>query len=853
LINTYWKNSYIKNGKRIFLDPNNRAIKENIRLFRICIFKYLKLEIMNTNQTQSRYYGGIFLISMATLLLELSLTRVMSVSLWYHFGFLVISTALLGFGTAGVVLAVWKNLREKYDLNRTLATLAILFGIITILSFWVLHQIPFDPFSLAVDKRQIYFLPLYYIVVSAPFFISGLFISLLFTRMPERMSRLYAYDLIGAALGCLLVALVMPVFGGSGSVTVAAALGTMAALFFTNKKSIKFISLFLIITFAGLSFFANDLLPITINVNKRPPKSPIAKMKPIYTAWNTFSYIELFDVKADPSKKIEPSRRFFLFDAGTAATGMVDLSGGVQHYLHEHPQDSLYWTYPALMHTKNPAVLIIGSGGGNQVLDALHAKAKKVVCIEINPIINKVVKDKMNDYWGGLFHQPGVELITEEGRSYINKTKEKFDAILSVHTISNAAIASGALSLAENYVLTKEAFETYHDHLNENGILYLSRPEFQLPRVFTTMQEVLAERGINDSRNYFYAFRQPPGSGVGGRSEKAFYSVFLFKKSGFTKDEIAHIDSFIENKQVLVDSVPKNLELLYSPFSAHPHNIFDTIVTTKDKEALYRSVPFEIAPATDDRPFFNQRVRWSSIGIKHFTEVFSEKNARAALEDQPIAEITLLMILFQSIIIAAILIILPLLRYARQGLKFTNRWKYLAYFACLGIGFIMIEIAFIQRFTLYLGQPVYTLAVIIAGLLLFTGIGSYLTDKLNISTANLKVRYLPLLLGVLVVTSLLTPLIFQATIHWNLFIRIVVSLLMLAPLGTLLGMPFPTGIKAVSTESNSFIPWAWGVNGFFTVIGSVGALILGMALGFKIVILLAALSYLFALLIVPRK
>lgn len=338
-----------------------------------------------------------------------------------------------------------------------------------------------------------------------------------------------------------------------------------------------------------------------------------------------------------------------------------------------------------------------------------------------------------------------------------------------------------------------------------------------------------------------------------GRSTKAFFSVFLFKKSGFTKEEIEDIDSFVKNKQLIIDSVSKSLEPLYSPFTPDPRNIFDTIVNAKDRKALYESVPFQIVPATDDQPFFNQRLRWSSIGIKHFKEVFSEKNARAALEDRPIAEITLLTILAQSVLIAALLIILPLFRYARQGLKFNNRGRYLVYFACLGLGFIMIEMSFIQRFTLYLGQPVYTLAVIIAGLLLFTGLGSYLTDKLNISTVNLKVRYLPLLLGVLVVTSLLTPLIFQTTLHWNLFIRIVVSLLMLAPLGTLLGMPFPTGIKAVSTESSAFIPWAWGVNGFFTVIGSVGAIILGMALGFKIVILLAALCYLVALLVVPRK
>jgi len=165
----------------------------------------------------------------------------------------------------------------------------------------------------------------------------------------------------------------------------------------------------------------------------------------------------------------------------------------------------------------------------------------------------------------------------------------------------------------------------------------------------------------------------------------------------------------------------------------------------------------------------------------------------------------------------------------------------------------MIEIAFIQRFTLYLGQPVYTLAVIIAGLLLFTGIGSYLTGKLNIESENLSKKYLPLLVGLIILTSLLTPVLFRTTIQWNLPMRILMTLLLVCPMGILLGMPFPTGIKTVASESNAFIPWAWGVNGFFTVIGSVGAVILGMIFGFKVVILIAAACYLLAIFLIPKK
>jgi len=396
---------------------------------------------------KNNYFIGIFLISLATLLLELSLTRVMSVSLWYHFGFLVISTALLGFGTSGVVLASWKKLREQYDLAKTLAILSLLFGIVTIICFWLLQKIPFNPFSVATDKRQLWIMPLYYITISAPFFISGLIISLLFTRISSSMSRLYAFDLVGAAAGCLLIVWVMPNLGGSGSVIMAAALGTTAALAFTNKISFRLASLVLAIAIGAFAFTASKYIPIAITTNKRPPTF---KAVPIYTKWNTFSYIELFE---------RGKQRRFVIDGGTAATGMESLRGGLDNYLEEFPSDTSYLSAVAYLHIPNPTILNIGSGGGQEVLDGLHRNAKKIVCVEINPIINDVVKNKMNDYWGGLFRHPNVELITGEGRSFINRSNQQFDVIVSSHTISNAAVASGALSLSENYVLTKEAFE----------------------------------------------------------------------------------------------------------------------------------------------------------------------------------------------------------------------------------------------------------------------------------------------------------------------------------------------------------------------------------------------------------
>jgi len=797
------------------------------------------------------HYLGIFLLSLATLLLELSLTRVLSVGLWYHFGFLVISTALLGFGTSGVVLALWRRLREQIFLDFALAVLAVLFGVLTVVCFWLMQRIPFDPFSLFSDKRQLGFMPLYYIVISLPFFCSGLALALLFTRGGHHVNRLYAFDLIGAGIGCGALALIMPAFGGSGSVVCAAALGLLAAAIFGFRAAKKIAGLALILAAGSivLAFFANNLLPISITPNKAPLPTP-----PIYSAWNTFSKIDVIETQPARANTTSRGSRRFIFDAGTAATGMMDLRPNVREALRQAGDDADYTSNIAYVGKTNPSVLIIGSGGGGQVVDALHYSASKIVAVEINPIINDVITNRMRDYWGDLYQQPEVQVVTEEGRSYVRRSKEQYDAIISVHTISNAAIASGALSLAENYVLTREAFEDYLDHLKSDGVLYFTRPETQIPRLFSTGREALAARGITDFPSHFFAYRAlPPGEHL--PSFKSFCAGFLMKRSPFTPEEIAAIRRILK-----IGEAPKTgegtTEVLYSPGEPASGSIYYRLLTAPDLRAVYASEPAQIEPATDDRPFFNQHTRWSTINWKTFQDIFTQntaRKARMALEDRPIAEVTLLVLLAQSIVVAAILIFLPLAKFSRKGLRVPHRGAFLIYFAGLGLGFIMIEIALLQRFTLFLGQPVYTFAVVLAALLLFTGIGSALSDRFG-SAARKNLRLIvPLILLTLLLTAFVTPYLFNATLGWSLLARVLVSVLILAPLGILLGMPFPSGLRIIGEEVPSLVPWAWGVNGFFTVIGTVGALILGMAFGFKAVLVIAAACYLIALASVSRS
>lgn len=790
-----------------------------------------------------RHFIGLFLLSLATLLFELALTRVLSVSLWYHFGFLVISTALLGFGASGVTLALWTGLRERANQDLALGICGLAFALSVVFSFWLMQHIPFEPFSIAVDRRQIFFMPVYLLVVALPFFCSGLVISLLLTRGSAMINRLYAYDLVGAGAGCALIAVILPTFRGTGSVLVAAFAGSVAAVCFGwKRRQVCAPAIAIALALLPLTVLGERILPIHVSANKANDK-----WKPIYSAWNTLSQVDVLEFPADGKA---PAERLMIIDAGTAATGITDLRAGVSTVLTQHPEQVEALSMIAYAGKERPNVLIIGSGGGDQVLSALKAHAGSITAVEINSIINDIVARRMNDFWGNLYHQPEVHLVTDEGRSFVRRSKEKYDAIISVHTISNAAVASGAMSLAESYVLTREAFEDYLDHLTPDGTIFFTRPEFQVPRLFSTAREVFEERGLGSIGKHVFAFSEIERRRAPGRAP--FVSGFLLKRSEFTSNELREIRAILQ-QEIGPGKDAVGIKVLYSPDESSVDSIYAQIVGASGLKSVLESNDSQLAAATDDKPFFNQHMRWSRIRWNTIVDLFSQSkpfSARMALEDRPIAEVTLIMLLLQSGLVAALCILLPLFALQRHGLAVEGRWSWLAYFAALGLGFMMIEIALLQRFLLFLGQPIYTYAIVLAGLLISTGVGSHVAGRW---TTELNSRLRRVFLSALIVvpvTAALTPPVFHACLGFAIYWRILIALLLVAPLGFVLGMPFPLGLRLALQQSSALGAWAWGVNGFFTVLGTVLALILGMIAGFRVVLLVAFLCYAWGLLAV---
>ena len=780
-----------------------------------------------------KHFAGISLLSFATLLLELSLTRVLSVASWYHFGFLVISTALLGFGVSGVVLSLWKSLRESIPLDPALSVISLLFGFVTVVSFSLMQMIPFQPFELLNDHKQFIYMLLYYVMLAGPFFCSGLAISLLLTRGGRAVNGLYAADMVGGGIACVAVCLTMPMFGGSGSVVVAALFGTLAALTFNSFRLSK-LTLIGSLTVVGmlvLAFFAEHALPIVVNPGKRLHPLFPQQTSPIYTKWNSFSKIDVYPApKLDPSRP-DPGFYSIIIDGGTAGTGMGDLSMGVRTYLANpsyHPAGVAY------VGKTKPKVLIIGSGAGREVLEALYYGASSVTAVEVNPIITDVVTKHLREHWGGLFEQPEVHLVNDEGRSFVRRSHELYDVIISVDTYSGTALASGALTLSESYILTREAFEDYWNHLTPNGVVLVTG--YDTTKLISTARAMSDELGVSDPANHLFVYM-----GLGAAFGQAnLNSGFVLQKSPLSREEVAEMARRAGINGGNRPQDQRSPTILYSPF-AEPHDQRQTLLAdlakSPDPEKVYARVDTYVNPATDDRPFFHQTQRWGlhTLGFRKYFEggFYTARNA----------QVTLVVLLIQSLIVAGVMILLPMVRFNRSALRAKGCATLLVYFASLGVGFIFIEIIFLQRFQLFLGPPIYTFSVVLAGLLTFTGLGSFAANGFRTASHRLLSWLLLAVVGILALELFVMPVIFNWALGFALAWRVAVSIALLAPVGLLLGMPFPIGLRLFGEEDSLLVPWAWAINAFFSVIGSVSAMILGMILGFTAVEIISAACY----------
>ncbi len=774
--------------------------------------------VENTESAPRTVYPGLLLLSAASLLLEVALARILSVSLWYHFAFMVVSTALFGLGLSGVVLALRRRAARIPD--HLLAWAALCVPPAFVLGYVAYNLVPCEPFSLGVDPLQWIYLPLCYLAVTLPFFASGLIVAALLTRYARGVHRLYLFDLSGAALGSLALAFVMSALGGSGSVFAAAALAASGAalIAWRHGRRQAIFACGLGVVLLALMPFANRIVPVRISSNKVFAKVIADPKKNLYTAWNTISRVDVVKYGA-PGRE----QRSILIDAGTALTRMAHPSAPLTKLLPgDGDEDFFYRLFDG------PRVLVVGSGGGREVLMALKDGASAVCAVEINPAINRLVAETMADFTGHIYADPRVTAVTDEARSYIRRSAEHYQVIHCPHTISNAALAAGSLSLAENHLLTIEAFDDYLDHLSENGVLVITRPEAHLPRLFTTVRAVFEDRGLGGLAHSILAWRKPARS-------LSFYAGFAVRRRPFSPQEVSDFAALLERR---------GLQPLYLPgaVEAAPYR---ELLTAPDPQSV--AVPFAaiLEPATDDRPFFNQRQRFSQVSLSDLAAVFNRgRGGRMAIENRPVAEAVLLVLLVQSLVMAVLFIVLPLWVFRRRALAGQGRLRTLVAFCALGLGYIVVEVGLIQRLTLYLGRPVVVFSTVLGALLFMSGLGSAYSRRFASPAAPWRAAVLAAIVAL--ATAFLSPLIVDATLAWPAAARVLMSIVILAPVGFVMGMPFPLLVKRLETRYPERIPWAWGVNGFAAVVGSIGAVVLGMTIGFTGVLVVGVLCYLTA-------
>ena len=769
-----------------------------------------------------RIFWGIALITLSVLMLELSLTRLFSATMYYHFAFMAISLALFGSGASGVFVYIVQRGFKPERTGQWLSAAAMLFALSNLFSLYVILS---NPLTFETGPENYYRLARIYGAAALPFFFAGCAVTLAITRLAREISRLYLFDLAGAALGCLLLIPVLNTIGAINIVLLVSSVGAVAGVLFgfatQGSRVPAFSSLVLAAGLAAFVVYNSNTNRIDIRTAKGFDETQV-----LFSKWNSFSRITV-EGAFDTGVEIK-------IDADAATGISKDASNSAIH------QDALV-SLSGLAHNlkRDANVLIIGPGGGNDVMVARVFGQKQITAVEINPIIAHDVmsSEPFKSYSGSIYQQPNVRLVVDEGRSFIRNSKERYDIIQGTMVDTWAATAAGAFSLSENNLYTVEAFKDYATHLTDDGALTMTRwyfePPDQLLRLITLTRAMMSELGISNPARHIMLIRDAR-SGYDRTP-----ATYIFKKSEFTDDEVRSIESV---------SRSVGFELLFTPLT-RPSNVFTQMIEAPDPAVLWASYETNVEPTRDNNPFFFNSVRPANLWrvIEGTTGEWQKTNLGTSILFALLGITSVLVLLF---------IIGPLVLVRGRALAtgVGTKLSYLLYFACLGAGFIIVEMAMIQKFILFLGHPVYSLAVVLFSVLAFSAIGSYLSGRINedrLTPALMKLLIVLVLLMVVYVVAL--PPIFYGLVGLAREIRIVLAVVLMAPLAMVMGMPMPIGIRMLARSAPEIIPWAWGVNGATSVMGSVAALVIAILTGFNQALFVGAGLYLLAMVIMARR
>ncbi len=803
--------------------------------------------------SRSGTFLAVALLSAGVLGYEILLARLLAIVHWHHFAYMIIAVALLGFGAAGSLVAVFQRpLLERF--RWTFGGAALGFGAGAPLAFALAQSLPFNALEIAWDPAQPAWLFALYLVLSLPFLSAALALALAFRAHAKRAGALYRMDLLGAGLGALGMVFLLDALPLADALRVVgvlgAASGAIVLLWGRARRLVQGGALLAVA--AGLA------LPAALPDHwLRPHPSPYKGLSLALTAPDArivaerhgpLGWLAAVDSPTVPFRHAPglsllapagPPEQIGLFTDGGAPSAITPADADLR-YLEAETAALPYHM------VGRPRVLVRGAGGGAEVLRALHHGASAVDAVELNPDVLAVVRDVLAGTEGAAWEGERVRTHVADARSFAARSSEEWDLIQIALVDSFSAAAAGVHALDESLLYTVEAFETFLDRLAPEGVLAVTRwlklPPRDSLKLLWTARQALEARGVADPASRLAMIRGWKTTtlvvGAGSLGARAIAGLRAFAND-YAFDLVWHPG--------LAEADANRHNRLAEP---EFHRAAAAILGP-DPEDFAERYKFALRPATDDRPFFFHSLKWATL---------PELLALRAQGGLPLVEwgfVILVATLVQGAIAAAVLILLPLLALRRPraaDAPTPARWRVVAFFASLGLAFLFIEIAFMQRFAVFLGHPLYAIAVVLAGLLAFAGLGAGATDWL----ARLAHRWPPITLaaaGIVIVGGTylgLLPHVFEAAQGLPTTARIAVALALLGPIGFLLGMPFPLGLKALGDRAPALVPWAWGINACASVVSASLATFIALHIGFTPVLGCALVLYVLAAAVTPQ-
>lgn len=593
-----------------------------------------------------------------------------------------------------------------------------------------------------------------------------------------------------------------------------------------TRKELQVTSLVVVVAVGGFVYLNATSDAIRIRFAKGR-----VEFQNLYEGWNSFSRIAVLPRHGEityawglsPTYDGHPGEHLALDIDSLAGTPLVQFDGDINSHLIEH----LGHDVTALAYELRPArtTLIIGPGGGRDVLTALKYGSKEIDAVELNPLMREVVNEKFGDFTGRLYERPEITLTIDDGRHFVRNTDKQYGLIQLSLVDTWASTAAGAFALSENTLYTQEAFFDYFNHLADDGVLTVSRwlsdPPRESLRVVSLARAALERAGVDDASRHILVAGTPPLR----RSHR--FATVVISKQPFTDAELAKAQEFVDSR---------SFQVLYFP-GQPVEPLFTKLVTTKDLAPIFRDYELDISPTTDDRPFFFNTVR-----PRDFFRVWDPKPGRVGVH-----------LLAQVLVIVMALVMLFMLgplylrrRSALANVEAKARWSTLVYFGCLGAGFMLIEVALISNLILFLGHPIYALTAVLCTLLIAAGLGSQWSGKHIAGDHAALSRVITWALAGIVALTLVIELVFSRLIGAPFWLCILLTISTLGPVGFLMGMPFPLALRLldrVGPQWAALIPWVWGINGATSVLGSILAITLAINFGFRITLMFGLLVY----------